>query len=152
MKFIKIQDVPRNRMEDVTYGHFLCMVQPDKAEKNRTRFTARGDGINYPGEMATSTVEMLVAKILFNSVVSIPGARFVTMDISNLYLMTPLTRPEFIRIDLQYIPEEMTNEYKLKDIATTNRFIYIRADKGMYGLHQVSLLTNVLIKIKLLSM
>jgi hypothetical protein len=53
-------------------------------------FTAGGDKINYPGEVAAPTADMLVAKILFNSVISTPGARFGTMDISNFYLMTPL--------------------------------------------------------------
>ena len=43
---------------------------------------------------------MLAAKFLFNSVVSTPGATFMTMDISNFYLMTPLKRPEFIGINL----------------------------------------------------
>jgi len=73
------------------------MVQPEKAEPNRTWFTVvGGDRINYHGTVATPTVEMLVAKMLFNSVISTKDARFMTMDISNFYLMTPLHRPEFI--------------------------------------------------------
>jgi len=39
---------------------------------------------------------MLVAKMLFNSVIFMKDARFMTMDISNFYLMTPLHHPEFI--------------------------------------------------------
>ena len=35
-----------------------------------------GDRINYPGAVATPTAEMLVAKMLFNSVISTRGARF----------------------------------------------------------------------------
>jgi hypothetical protein len=35
-------------------------------------------------------------KMLFNSAISTKDARFMTMDISNFYLMTPLHRPEFI--------------------------------------------------------
>ena len=54
--------------------------------------------IRYPYEVATPTAEMLAAKLLFNSVISTPGARFMTMDISIFYLMTPLLRPEYIRI------------------------------------------------------
>ena len=49
-------------MKDVTCGQFVCTVRPDKAEPNRMRFTVGGDRINYPGEVATPTVEMLVAK------------------------------------------------------------------------------------------
>ena len=66
----------------------MCSVQPEKKEKNRTRFTVGSDHINYPG--AVPTADMLVAKILFNSVVSTKGAQFMTIDISDFYLMTPL--------------------------------------------------------------
>ncbi len=83
-------------MKDVTYGKFVCTVQPEKAEPNQTRFTVGGDRINYPGTVATLTAEMLVAKMLFNSIMSTKDARFMTMDISNFYLMTPLHCPEFI--------------------------------------------------------
>jgi hypothetical protein len=74
------------------------MVRPKKADPNRTRFVAGGNLTNYPYEVATPTAEMLAAKLLFNSVISTPGARFMTMDISIFYLMTPLLRPEYIRI------------------------------------------------------
>ena len=71
----------------------MCNVRNEKAEKNRTRFVVGGDRINYPGEVATPKADMLVAKILFNIVVSTRNAKFMTMDISNFYLMTPLKRP-----------------------------------------------------------
>jgi hypothetical protein len=63
--------------------------------------------------------KMLVAKILFNSVISTPGTRFMTMDTSNFYLMTPLLRPEYI---LQFniligLPDKIINQYKSKDKA-----------------------------------
>ena len=48
-----------------------------------------------------STAKMLVAKLLFNSVISTHGAHFMTMDIANFYLMTPLKRPEYIKIKLR---------------------------------------------------
>jgi hypothetical protein len=68
IEFISQQDVPTERMKDVTYGQFVCTVQPEKAEPNRTWFTVGGDRINYPGAVATPTAEMLVAKMLFNSI------------------------------------------------------------------------------------
>jgi hypothetical protein len=49
-------------MKDVTYGPFVCMVRPEKAESNQMGFTVGGDRINYPGNVATPTKEMLVAK------------------------------------------------------------------------------------------
>ncbi len=105
----------------------MCTVQPEKAEPNQTRFTVGGDRINYPGKVATPTAEMLVAKMLFNSVISTKGARFMTMDISNFYLMTPLHRPEFIHVKLSNIPDEVIEEYMLREKATKNGSVYIKA-------------------------
>ena len=96
-----MQDVKKGRMKDVTYGQFLCLVQPEKAEPNRTRFVVGSYRINYPGEVGTPTAEMLVAKILFNSVISTKNARYMTTNIANFYLMTPLSRPEYIRVNIK---------------------------------------------------
>ena len=68
IKFICKEDVPKDRGKCVTYGQFVCAVRPEKAEKNRTRFTVGGNRINYPGEVATPKADMIVAKMLFNSV------------------------------------------------------------------------------------
>ena len=121
-------------------------MRPEKAEPNRTRFVVGGDRINYPGEVATPTADMLVAKLLFNSVISTPGARFMTMDISNFYLMTPLKRPEYIQMKLSDISQEIIDEYKLRDMAIAGGSVYIEATKGMYGLPQAGLLANQLLE------
>ena len=146
IEFIFQHEVPTERMKDITYGQFVFTVRPEKAEPNWTRFTVKGDRINYPGAVATPTAEMLVAKLLFNSVISTKDARFMTMDISNFYLMTPLHRPKFIRIKLCDIPDEVINKYKLREKATKNGSIYIRANRGMYGLPQAGLLSNELLE------
>ena len=36
-----------------------------------------------------------------------------TADLSNFYLMTPLKRPEYGRVKLTDIPDEIIKEYKL---------------------------------------
>ena len=92
---------------------------------------------------------MLVAKMLFNSVVSTKGAKFMTMDISNFYLMTPLKRPEYIRLKLSDVPEEVIVEYGLREKADKDGCIYIEANKGMYGLPQSGLLANELLEKRL---
>ena len=136
-------------MKDVTYGQFVCTVQPEKAEPNRMHFTVGGDRINYPGKVATQTAEMLVEKMLFNSVISTKGARFMTMDVSNFYLMTPLHHPKFIRVKLSDIPDEVIEEYKLREKATKNGSVYIKAKRGLYSLPQSGLLANKLLKKRL---
>ena len=51
---------PHNCRKYVTYGQFVCSVQPEKKEKNRTRFNVGGDKIDCPGEVATPTADILV--------------------------------------------------------------------------------------------
>jgi hypothetical protein len=91
----------------------VCTVRPKKDKPSRTRFTLGGNKINYPGEVATPTTQMLAAKILFNSAVSTAGAKFMTMDVSNFYLMTPLKR-------LEYIYEYASSTYPKKSSKNTN--------------------------------
>ncbi len=146
IKFIHKRKVPKSRLKDVTNGQFVCTKWPEKAEPNQTHFTIGGDQINYPGEVATPTAILLVTKILFNSTISTPGARFMTMDTSNFYLNLPLARPEYIWIKISDIPEEIINEYNLCNKVTESGHVYIEANKGMYGLPQVGLIANELLK------
>jgi hypothetical protein len=149
IKFIHQHEVLADCMKDVTYGQFVCTERPEKTETNCTRFTVGGNCINYPGAVATPTAEMLVAKLLFNSTISTRGARFMTMDISNFYLNSPLPHPEFIRIKLNDIPDKIIVEYMLHEKATSNGSIYIMATTGMYGLPQAGLIANELLELRL---
>ncbi len=63
--------------------------------------------------------------MLFNSVISMKGARFMTMKISNFYLMKPLHCTEFIQIKLSDIPDEVNSKYNLREKATKDSSIYI---------------------------
>ena len=53
---------------------------------------------NYTGGVDTPAVDMMVATLLFNIDVSAKYAQITPMDISNIYLMIPFNRPEYIRI------------------------------------------------------
>ena len=86
----------KKRQRDVTYRQIVCDVREGKAEKNRTRLTFGGNRINYPGDVGTPTACLLTVKLLVNSVVSMAGAEFVTLDIKNFYLNTPLARYEYL--------------------------------------------------------
>jgi hypothetical protein len=97
---------------------------------------AGGNLINYPEDVGTPTANLLLVKILLNSVISTKGARFATADISNFYVETPLKRPEFARVRLSDIPEEIIREYNLHEKATADGWVYMRIVRGMYGLPQ----------------
>ena len=141
--FIHKHEVPSDRFKDVTYASFVCTVRPQKLdEPNRTRLVIGGNNINYPFEVGTPTAEMLLAKILWNSIISTKGGRFMTIDIKNFYLMTPLKRPEYFRMKLSDIPQEIIDEYKLLEKATPEGWVYVEVRRGMYGLPQGGLLAQ----------
>jgi hypothetical protein len=49
-------------------------------------------------------------KIHSNSVLSTPGAKWMGMDISNMYLNTPLDRYEYMQMNLRDIPQEIIDQ------------------------------------------
>ena len=105
IEFITREDVPRNRIKDCTYVTIVCNERPEKADPNRLRITIGGNQINYPGDCGTPTVDLLTVKLLRNSVFSTEGARSMTLDIANFYLMTPLERKEYVKMKLSNFPD-----------------------------------------------
>jgi hypothetical protein len=83
-----------------------------------------------------------VVKILFNSIISTKRARFMTVDIKNFYLMTPLKRWEYTKLRQGEIPQEIVKEYNLDQKATKYGSIYVEIRKGMYDLPQAGLLAQ----------
>ena len=73
----------------------------------------------------------------------------MTMDISNFYLNTPLKQPEYIRMKINDIPEEIIAEYKLRDLLEPDDCIYIMIVLGMYGLPHAGLIANELLEQRL---
>ena len=65
-------------MKDVMYGKFNCDYQPTKDEPHHTRLTVGGNLVNYPGDHRTPTADMLLVKILLNSIISTKGAKIMT--------------------------------------------------------------------------
>jgi hypothetical protein len=56
----------------------------------RTRITMGENLINYPDDCGTPTADLLTVKLMFNSVISMPNAKFMTIDIKDFYLMIPM--------------------------------------------------------------
>ena len=93
-------------------------MRTKKKEPNWIRATLGSNLINYPADVGTPTANLHLIKIFLNSMISMPGPQFATADISNFYLMTPLLQPEFARVKLNDIPEEIINEYNLSKKAS----------------------------------
>jgi hypothetical protein len=106
--FIPWHKVPKERAKDVTYGLITCLVRPEKIEEpNRTRLVVGGDRVHYPFNGGTPTANLPTVKLLINSVISTPGARFFTMDIKNFYLCMPMSQYEYMRLKLSDMPEDV---------------------------------------------
>jgi hypothetical protein len=129
----------------VTYGSFVVDVKNHKEEKERTILTVGGDQIEYPGDKSTRTAGLTTAKILTNSVISTPGAKFLVIDINNFYLNTPLGRFEYMVINLSSLPQEKIEKYDLVKLSQDGK-VYIEIHKGMYGLPQAGILANELLQ------
>jgi len=54
--------------------------------------------------------------MLWNLVLSTPKVKFLSMDVANFDLGTPMERPEFMRLPIKVIPQEIVDRYKLDSI------------------------------------
>ncbi len=130
--FIPWHMVPKERAKDVIYSLITCLIRPEKIEEpNRTRLVAGGDRVHYPFGVGTPTANLLTVKLLINSVISTPGARFFMMDIKNFYLCMPLSQYEYMWLKLLDMPEDVIEQYKLLDIATPDGYVYCKIQQGM---------------------
>jgi hypothetical protein len=69
------------------------------------------------------------------------GAKFLVIDIKKFYLNTPLGRLEYMVINLSSLPQETIDKYDLLNLAQDGN-VYIKIQKGMYGLPQAGILAN----------
>eukprot|EP00804_Cyclotella_cryptica_P015214 CCRYP_000732-RA/>CCRYP_000732-RA protein AED:0.36 eAED:0.36 QI:0/0/0/1/0/0/2/0/501 len=140
--FIAKDDIPIDQRRDVTY---------EKDDPHQVRLTVGGNRIHFPGDCSTPTADMLTTKILLNSIISTQGARFMTIDIKDFYLNTPMARPEFMRLKLADIPEDFIILDNLRQLATPYGHIYVRVQKCMYGLPQAGIIAQQLLKTRLIA-
>ena len=111
----------------------------------RIRGTAGGDRINYDGPTKANTAALPTVKILLQSVVS-DNANFMTLDIKDFYLMTPLPRPEYIRIPLKFLSQKVLDKHNLHQYIYNNSVLF-EVTKSMYGLpHAGKIAQDVLIE------
>ena len=126
----------------VTYGRIVCDIRPQKEETHRTRLTVGGNLLDYTGTLTTPTATITTAKCLFNSVVSTQNAKCVMADIKNFYLNNDLPEPEYMKMHISMIPEEICNEYNIQNFVDDKGWVYIKICKGTYGLKQAGIIMN----------
>jgi hypothetical protein len=125
IKFIRKDKVPDERIRDVMYGSFSFDFKPNKEEKERTRLTVGGDRIKYLDDCSTLMADMILFKILVNSILSTLNAKCIMIDIKDFYLQTPTERAEYMRLKILDIPEEVIHHYNLMSLVTQDGYTYI---------------------------
>lgn len=123
--------VPANKK--CMYPRYTVVERPKKDEKDQTRITCGGDVLDYFGDVTTHTVSIETIKLHWNLVLSTPGAKYCTGDISNMYLMYLLPNAEYVQFRYDLIPPRIIAYYNL-DSLVINSFVYARINRGWYGL------------------
>ena len=57
-----------------------------------------------------------------------------------------LSDPEYMKLDVSIIPEEIVESYNLSTIQDNNGWVYMKICKGMYGLKQSGIISNLELK------
>ena len=129
-----------DRRRDATY------YNPQTKEKEtasgerpyRIRGTIGGDRVHYPGPTTARAAAMPLVKIFIHSVTS-DNAQWLTIDIKDFYLNTPLPRPEYLRIQSKFLPPAIVIKYNMTPCIQKYSILF-EVNKGMYGLPQAGLL------------
>ena len=133
LDWIKRSEVPMGKK--VTYPRYTVAVRPEKDEPDRTRITCGGNLLDYFGDVTTHTASMETVKMHWNSVLSTPGAKYCTGDISNMYLMSLLPEAEYVRFQYELIPPRIIEYYNLDELVIDG-YVYARINRAWYGLKQ----------------
>jgi hypothetical protein len=102
--------------------------------------------ITYAGNKSTPKADLVIAKLLINSTILMPNDKFYGIDLANFYLMTPMSKYEYMRLRLELIPDKIITKYNLCDIVDEQGWVYVEIQMGMYGLPQAGILANKLLQ------
>ena len=111
--------------------------------------TASGDRLDYPGDASYPAVCMLDAKLHINITIynSHKGARYLSIDIKNLYLGMPMQYYQYIHVLPNMVPQEVWDYPRYDTPIVTDGFIYLEIGCGMYGLKEAGVIAfNQLIR------
>jgi len=140
IRLIKWNDIPPGTKPAYYNPQVRTKIKDGKLQR-RVRGTIGGDQITFEGDTAAHTASMQLIKILLNSVVSDPNAKFMTADIKDFYLGTPLPTVEYMRIKLDHIPAHVIEQHGMAAYARHGAVI-VAVHKGIYGLPQAGILAQ----------
>jgi hypothetical protein len=101
---------------------------------------------HYPGDCGTRTIDMITVKLHLNSIISTKKTRYCTIDLKDLSLNTPMDQPEYMRMKICNLPPGFVKAYNLINLSTNDGTIYVKIQKGMYGLPHAGILAQNLLE------
>ena len=102
---IKSADIPHDRRHEIFHSMVVCEVKSHKEDPNLTRIIVSGIQIFYPRDVGTPTGSLDLVKLIINRVLSRRKARFVSFELKNFYLQTPMDWSEYVCIKFSDIPQ-----------------------------------------------
>ena len=57
-----------------------------------------------------------------------------------------MEKPEFLRMNINHFPEDVIAHYQLNKKVDANGYLYVRVEKGMYGLPQAGKIAQKLLE------
>ena len=126
----------------MTYATFVLDYRPLKSDPYQVQITVGSNGLSYLDDAGSPASNIIETKILVNSVISDAhrGAKFMSMDIKDYFLNTPMDTPEYMKVHYKHIPPDIWSCYNLNTKVTTDGYQYVKVKKGMYGLRQAAIL------------
>jgi hypothetical protein len=118
----EVKRIPKN--QTVMYACVLVDFRPQKADPHHIRITAGENLINYPGELSTYMADLTTSKLMWNSVLSTEGTKYICLDIKNFYLSTPLDQFEYLKMPIALFPAWIVKQYNLTQ-HVLHGFIYL---------------------------
>ena len=86
-----------------------------------------------------------MVKLPLNSIVGTLNAKFMTIDIKDFYLNTPMARREYMHLKLSNLPESVVQQYNLEVKSTKDGYVHVDIKRDVYGLPQAGLVVQQLL-------
>jgi hypothetical protein len=116
--FICREDIPHDCKCNITYVQVCVNYRSEKEDPNCTQVIAGGNLLHYPGDCGTPTADMIIVKLHLNSVISTKNTCNCTINLKDVYLNTPMDRPEYMHMKISNLPPNFIKSYNLSNLAT----------------------------------
>jgi hypothetical protein len=125
-------DIPKAAGHKWTYVRVVVDYRPQKEDPNWIRIAVGRNLITYKGNTSTQTANLTTSKLLWNSVLSMDGARYMCIDIKKIYLTAALDYYEYMKMPLALFPKWIKQQYNL-DTHAQDGFVFLEIQRAGLG-------------------